>query len=135
MLADRLATGLELYRLGLVGRILVSGNSAHPRGDEVAAMGHWLRKRAVPESDLLLDGASLRTRDTMQRAARIFGLHSVTICTQRFHLPRSIYLALHAGLDAQGLEADHPGHTAPLLQSLRELAAQTTAFVEEWGRS
>ena len=135
MLADRLAAALELYRRQRVGRIFISGNASHPRGDEASAMRRWLLERDVPERDLLVDGSSHRTRDTMQRAVQVYDLHSATVCTQRFHLPRSLYLALRAGLDAQGLVADRRPYKSPLLLSLRELAAQTTTLVEEWGRS
>jgi len=133
MLADRLATGLDLYRRRLVSRILISGNTNHPRGDEAATMRRWLLDHAVPKRDLLVDGDSRRTRDTMQRAAQVYGLRAVTVCTQRFHLPRALYLAHHASLDALGLEADRRPYDAPRIESLRELLAQTAAFVEEAG--
>lgn len=135
MLADRLATGLDLYRRRLVDRILVSGNADHSRGDEAAAMHRWLLERAVPEHDLLVDGDSRRTRDTMQRAVQVYGLRSATVCTQLYHLPRALYLAHHAGLDALGLAADRRRYDTPRFESLRELAAQTAAVIEECRRS
>jgi len=131
MLADRLATSLDLYRRGLVGRLLVSGNSRHPRGDEAAAMRGWLLERDVPPSALTVDGDALYTRDTMIRAAEVYGVRAAVICTQRFHLSRAVYLARRAGLDAVGLEADRRHYQTSVLEPLRELAAQTAAFVDE----
>jgi SanA protein len=131
MLADRLAAGLELYRRGLVERLLVSGNSRHPRGDEAAAMDRWLLERDVPPSALTVDGEALYTRDTMVRAAGVYGVRTAVICTQRFHLARAVYLARRAGLDAVGLEADRRHYQTGPWEPLRELAAQTAAFVDE----
>ncbi len=130
MLADRLAAGLELFRRGVVTRILVSGDAHHARGDEASAMRGWLLGHGVPSGALLVDGASRRTRDTMAYAAGELDLHGVIVCTQRFHLPRAVYLARHAGLDALGLEADRRRYRDSAFDALRELAAQTAAFVE-----
>jgi SanA protein len=45
----------------------------------------------------------------MVRARKVFGVSDAIIVSQRFHLPRALYLARHAGLDVQGFAAD-PGN-------------------------
>jgi SanA protein len=130
MLTDRLAAALELHRRGLAERILVSGDARHPCGDEPETMQRWLLARDVPAGAVLLDSGSRRTRDTMHRARSVYGLDRVVVCTQRFHLPRSLYLARHAGLDALGLVADRRPYRSGWVDDLRELVAETAAVVE-----
>ena len=105
-LADRLHAALELYRAGRVQKILVSGDHGSGIYDEVNAMHAWLLDRGVSPEAIYLDHAGFRTLDTMFRASEVFKVRRAVICTQRFHLPRSVFLARAAGIDAVGLEAD-----------------------------
>ena len=127
-LRDRLAAALALYRAGKVQRILVSGDHRAHRYDEVNTMHAWLREQGVPDGDIFLDHAGFRTLDTMQRAARVFGVRRAVVCTQRFHLGRSLFLAEHAGIDAFGLVADRRTYRARRANLIREVGARTVAF-------
>ena len=131
-LEDRLQCALDLYRAGRVRRILVSGDHATLGYDEVNGMQRWLADRGVPVEDVFLDHAGLRTLDTMQRAARVFLVRDAVICTQRFHLPRSLFLARDAGLDAVGLVADRRGYSDARRDALREVVARTRAALDVW---
>lgn len=131
-LADRLRAALELYRAGRCERILVSGDHAAPEYDEVNAMWRWLRKRGVPEAHVFLDHAGVRTLDTMQRAARVFEVQGAVICTQEFHLARSVFLARRAGIDAVGLVADRRTYAHDRRNRLREVLARSVAFVDSY---
>lgn len=102
---DRLSAALALYRQGRVRKLLVSGDHGHSSYDEVNAMAAWLTGAGVPARDVFLDHAGFRTYDTMARAARVFRVQSAFICTQAFHLPRAVFLARRAGIDAVGIEA------------------------------
>ena len=130
VLADRLATALDLYRAGKVRRILVSGDHKSDGYDEVNGMHRWLIDRDVPERDIFLDHAGLRTHDTMQRAARIFGVRDAVICTQAFHLPRSVFLAQQAGIDAVGAVADRRRYRKARFDAVRESFARTKAVLD-----
>ena len=90
----------------------------------------WLTARGVPRDRVYVDHAGLRTHDSMQRAARIFEVDSAVICTQRFHLPRSIYLARAAGIDAVGLVADRRVYARRRRDARREFAARVKAFLD-----
>lgn len=129
-LDDRLLAAAELYHAGRVRRILVSGDGAAPEYDEVLAMRRRLEELGVPPGDVLTDRLGLRTIDTMRRAARIYGVSRAVVCTQDFHLPRSLFLARREGIDAVGLVADRRVYPREAWFRFREMAARVMAFLE-----
>lgn len=130
VLVDRLEAARRLYETGQVRRILVSGDHAHKGYDEPNGMRRWLLARGVSSEDVFMDHAGLRTLDTMQRAARVFEVRDAVVCTQRFHLARSVFLARHAGIDAVGLVADRRTYGDPRYNAAREMLARTRAFAD-----
>ncbi len=108
---DRLDAAAELYRAGKVRHFVVSGEGdpEDPYGSETKLMYQGLVERGVPKADITRDDAGFRTLDSMARARKVFGLNSIIIVSQSFHLPRSIYLAQAWGLDAVGFAAKDPG--------------------------
>jgi len=135
MLEDRLVTALTLYENGQCDKLLLSG--AHHREDhnEVGVMSNWLQDRGVPEQDIVLDHAGLRTLDSMVRAKKIFGADKVLVVTQAFHLPRAVYLGQSAGLEVTGVAAparyDYPASVMRANRA-REFAAQGRALLDLW---
>src|SRR5688572_9752409 len=99
----RLAAALALLRGKQARKILVSGDHRQGEYDEVESMKRWLVRAGVPATAILVDRAGLRTFDSMERAARVFGVKSAVVCTQGFHLLRAVFLARRAGIDAVGL--------------------------------
>jgi SanA protein len=130
ILRDRLEAALALYRAGKVQRILVSGDHARQDHDEVNVMRRWLLDHGAPDEVVFMDHAGLRTNDTMQRAARVFGVTRAIVCTQDFHLPRALFLARHAGIDAVGLVADRQAYPQARADGARELLATSLAVVD-----
>ncbi len=129
MLADRLVAGLALLRAGAVTRVLVSGGP-----EEAAAMAAWLERRGVVRPALVVDPAGLRTWATMVRAAQL-GVRRAVICTQRFHLPRSLFLAQAAGIAAVGLVADARCYGGEAANGRREAVARMRAWIDvRWAR-
>ena len=108
ILADRVRTAVALYRAGRVSKLLLSGDNRFENYNEPAAMAELARQYGVPDDVLVLDYAGRRTYDTCWRARHIFGLRRVVLVTQRFHLPRALYLCQALGLDALGVPADRP---------------------------
>jgi vancomycin permeability regulator SanA len=130
MLADRVDAAIELYKAGKVGRLLMSGDNSEVGYSEVAAMQGRAISEGVPPSLVNLDYAGLRTYDSCYRAAAIFGIHRATLVTQRYHLPRALFLARSFGIDAVGLVAGQVEYNNQLYFDLRELAAQSVAWYE-----
>ncbi len=129
-LTERLQGALALYRAGKVHTILVSGNRIEEAGyDEPGVMHDWLVGHGVRQGDIVDDPAGYRTLDTMQRAARVFTIKSAIVCSQGPHLPRSIYLARHAGIDAVGLTSN-PHDPDHVLYAPHETLGSALAFVE-----
>lgn len=124
MLADRLVAGLALLRAGVVRRVIVSGGA-----DEAAGMAAWMLQRGVSREALVVDAGGLRTRLTMQRAAQM-GVRAAVVCTQRFHLPRALFLARAAGLEVVGLVADARSYGGEVANTRREAVARLRAWFD-----
>lgn len=129
-LAARLETGRLLYAGGRARRIIVSGLS-QPDYDEPRAMAAWLQAQGVPAADVVLDLGGYRTAASMADTAAL-GARSILVATQGYHLPRALYLARHAGIDAIGVPSANTrksifdqGRTV-----LRELLARAETVVE-----
>lgn len=129
-LADRLQAALELYEAGKVDKILVTGDNGQAHYNEVQVMFAWLVERGVPSERIYADHAGFRTLDSMERAAKIFKVREAVICTQEFHLARSIFLAREAGIDAVGLVSDKRVYEVRYKNAAREFVARTKAFLD-----
>jgi SanA protein len=130
VLEDRLVCARDAFRAGRARRILVSGDALHADHDEVGAMRRWLVSAGVPDDAIDSDPAGYRTRATMERAARVFGVRDALVCTQAFHLARSLFLARRAGIQATGAAAAMRG--ALVANHAREIVARTFAFCEAY---
>jgi len=131
-LRNRLLAGLSLYRAHKVRAILVSGVGNRPEGgDEVSSARAWLLAHGVNPADLVIDRFGLRTLDTMQRAAKLFGVTSAVICTQAQHADRTLFLAHAAGIDAVGFKAQMR-EKLPNYEVRYETLKATLAFVDTY---
>jgi SanA protein len=126
VLHDRAVTALELYNQGKVTKILISGDNSQLSHNEVVPVSNFLIKAGVKEEDIFLDYAGFDTYDSMYRARDVFKVNSVIVITQRFHLPRSIYIARKLNLEAYGFSADKREYY--LKNELREYGAVVKAF-------
>lgn len=131
-LEDRLATALDLYNRRTVTRILVSGDHRRTHYDETNTMARWLVARGVPERDVFTDHAGFRTLDTMERAAKVFHVRDAIVCTQRFHLARSVFLAQRAGIRAVGVAADRRRYAFASRDRQREFFARAFAVLDTY---
>ena len=129
-LAARLETGRQLYRAGLARRIIVSG-LAEPGYDEPDAMAAWLERRGVAPVDVVIDRGGYRTAASMADAVAA-GVQSLLVVSQRYHLPRALYLARHAGLQAIGVPAADIERALPdrIYGFVRETTARAEIIVE-----
>lgn len=103
---DRVDTAISLYEANKVQKILVSGDNSTLSYNEVSPVRLYLISMGVPERDIYLDHAGFDTYSSVYRAKHIFGVSSVLIATQSFHLPRAIFIAHRLGLNADGVNAD-----------------------------
>jgi vancomycin permeability regulator SanA len=132
--ARRLDTALALFEAGRADRILVSGRTQLPY-DEVGVMRRYLEDRGVPAEAILDDGLGVRTYETFRRAREVFGVEDALVVSSHYHVPRSVFLARHFGIDAVGVEAqnDGPYHWRPRWRwRVREAFARTRAVLDTW---
>jgi len=130
ILRDRLDYGYELYAQGKAKKILVSGDHGQTDYDEVNVMKDYLMEKGVPREDIFMDHAGFNTYDSMYRAKAIFEIETLLICTQDFHIARSVYLARSMGIEAYGYPCeDKPTYGMNRLK-LRESFARLKAFTD-----
>ncbi|MBN1180342.1 MAG: YdcF family protein [Anaerolineae bacterium] len=106
ILADRVATAVDLYEAGVVRKLLFSGDNRVATYNEPQRMLEYAVRLGVPEEDIVLDYAGRRTYDTCYRARAIFGVEQAVVVTQRFHVSRALYLCERLGIDAVAVLAD-----------------------------
>jgi SanA protein len=127
MLEDRVVSAVELYKAGKVKKLLMSGDNSERYYDEVSAMRKRALELGVPSDDVVRDFAGFRTYDSVYRAKEVWDLKDMTIVTQRFHLPRSLFLADKLGVDADGYVADK--------RKYGELSVKKVRIREFWARA
>lgn len=129
VLQERADAAIALYLAHKVGKILVSGDNSTLQYDEVYPVGKYLAAKGVPQEDIFLDFAGFDTYSSMYRAKYIFGVTSMIITSQRFHLPRAIYLAQSLGIQAVGLDTSGV-HDNYFENGLREIPATVKALAD-----
>ncbi|MDM9382773.1 ElyC/SanA/YdcF family protein [Chlorogloeopsis sp. ULAP01] len=103
MLSDRITAAVELYKLGRVQKLLMTGDNSSDDYDEVTVMQRYAVERGVPIEDITLDHAGFSTYESCYRAKEIFGIEQAVLVTQKFHLPRAVYTCRQLGVDAIAL--------------------------------
>jgi SanA protein len=130
MLADRLETGVRLYELGKVDKLLLSGDHGQTEYDEVNVMLDYVLERGVPDEDVFTDHAGFDTYDTMYRARDVFQVETALVVTQSFHLSRAVYTARELGLEATGVAADLQPYGSETRNAAREVLARANAVLQ-----
>ena len=129
-LYDRVLTGVELYRAGRVGRLLMSGDKTGENYDEPAAMKKLALQLGVPESEIVLDNDGKRTFETCSRAKEVFGIQKAVLVTQDYHLPRALYLCNSLGVDSIGITANRRKYDGENYYHFREFFSTASAWFE-----
>jgi SanA protein len=128
MLRDRMDTAMDLYRAGLVQKLLVSGDNRFADYDEPGRMYDYAIAHGLPPEVVVRDYAGRRTYDTCYRAPAVFGVTRAILVTQRFHLPRALYTCRNLGVDAIGFSADRRTYFSNPYYRLRDAFATVLAW-------
>lgn len=129
-LAHRLDAAAELYRLGKVKVVLVTGDNSRPEYDEPDAMRTYLTERGVPDGVIVSDYAGFDTWDSCVRAKKIFGVDRAVLITQGFHIRRALALCGSAGIDAYGVGVTAPHDSTWYYGGAREIVAAGKAALD-----
>lgn len=124
MLQDRLNRGIELYQNGVSDRLLMTGDHGQIEYDEVNVMKQYAVDAGVMRDDIFMDHAGFSTYDSMYRAKAVFGVKKMIIVTQRYHMPRALYIANKLGIDAYGVCAEDITYSGQAMRDVREIAAR-----------
>ena len=98
---ERTIAAVNLWRR-IGGRLLFTGAPAPDgRGSAAAAMARLARALGVPDDALLVEGASLNTRENLLYSKRLLGdgSHTLWLVTSALHMPRSVASARALGLE------------------------------------
>lgn len=126
----RVHAAAQLYQLGKIKRIIVSGANPDSTYNEPRAMRRELVKSGVPPQAIYMDFAGFRTFDSVARAQVVFGLDKVTIITQRYHAYRAVFVAkkLHLQAAAYAAPSDDIG---PFTRTMvREVLARVRVVLD-----
>lgn len=129
VLAQRLNASIELYREGVINRILVTGDNRTESYNEPAAMFNYLVAEGIPAEVITQDFAGRSTYESCERAAKVFNVTQMVAITQADHLDRVIYLCRSFGIETYGFSAQSAGVSPRIGQVVREFIANSKAVL------
>ncbi|GAB4209756.1 MAG: hypothetical protein OHK0022_41390 [Roseiflexaceae bacterium] len=122
VLRARLDHALDLYRSGMVERIVLTGGADTGGAMPEAETGRdYLVAQGVPSDTLLLETSGQTTWQSLQHASALAnanGLGSVLLVSDPFHMLRSLKMAHDLGLNARG----SPTRSSPIARNRLEEA-------------
>lgn len=127
---NRMMVAAELYRMGKISHIIVSGDNRTKYYNEPNEMKKALVKLGVPESAITLDYAGLRTLDSVIRCKEIFGQEHITIITQPFHSYRALFISQYYDIDAVAMVSPEVLSETSGRVYVREFFARTKAILD-----
>ncbi len=128
LLKDRLNKGIDLQKLGVSEKLLMSGDHGKVNYNEVSVMKQFAIDREVLSQDVFMDHAGFSTYESMYRAKEIFGAKKIVIVTQEYHLSRAVYIANSLGMEAYGVAADFRQYSAQTAWDIREILARVKDY-------
>ena len=126
----RILGAYDLYQSGKVHYILVSGDNGTRHYNEPEMMKKDLIAKGIPATKIFTDYAGFDTYDSMMRAKKIFGLDTLTVVSQGFHVRRAVYIGRRLGMHPYGLAVRGPGGWTGTKVRLREMLARVKAKID-----
>jgi vancomycin permeability regulator SanA len=128
------AAAADLYRLGRVRLLLLSGSTRPSGYNEPDAMRLLALELGVPGDAILTDAGGTRTYNSCARAREVFGIRQALLVSQAYHLPRALAICDALGLTADGAAADLRTYSvrSRAIWELREIAATAVALWEAY---
>lgn len=123
ILRDRVDTAIELYKAEKISVLVMSGSP-----NEVEAMKNYAIEHQVPEKAVIDDVTGLNTMASIRNIAEL--KRSIIIVTQKYHLPRALFIANTLGIDAVGMTADKQIYIKIFQFKTRELLATSKAILD-----
>ena len=128
ILKDRLFTAAKVYNEGICRKVLLTGEHRDEDYSEIFSMKNWIMQYNIAEKDIILDGYGYCTYDSIFRAKDKLKINKAIISTNRYHLPRAIYIARRIGVEAYGIASDLRQYDRMKKYIKREKLAQIKDF-------
>ncbi|HEX6890770.1 MAG TPA: ElyC/SanA/YdcF family protein [Chryseolinea sp.] len=125
----RIETAAQLYKMGKVDHLILSGDNRSKYYNEPIEMHKALIKLGVPTTAITLDYAGLRTLDSIVRCKEIFGQNRIIIITQPFHSYRALFISRYYDVEAVAMVTDEDSEYSFRIR-LREYFARTKAVLD-----
>jgi len=126
----RMETAAQLYKMGKIDHLILSGDNRSRYYNEPIEMHKALIKLGVPSTAITLDYAGLRTLDSIVRCKEIFGQNRITIITQPFHSYRALFISRYYDIEAVAMVTDEPDSEHSFRIRMREYFARTKAVLD-----
>lgn len=127
----RVQAAVELYRMGKIRHLIVSGANPDSTYNEPRRMWQELTRAGIPAKDITMDFAGFRTLDSLARAQHVFGLERCTVITQRYHAYRAVFLGKKLGIRVAAYVAPiAPGGGYGRRNPVREIFARVKAVLD-----
>ena len=130
MLQDRLDTAIELYKMGVAPKLLLSGDNSLKEYSEPGCMFKYAIEQGVPAEDIFLDYAGFSTYESVYRSHAIFNVNSMIVVTQRYHMFRALHISRALGIESRGAAADQRKYAGCYVREAREVLARTKDLVK-----
>src|SRR5262249_53745089 len=107
-LADRVRTACQLYRDGLVRKLIFSGGPGDGAIPEAESMRRMAAQLGVKPEDILIDSAGVNTQATVRNSESVFAqVHAsrILVVSHFYHLPRIKLAYQREGLEVYTVPA------------------------------
>jgi uncharacterized SAM-binding protein YcdF (DUF218 family) len=132
---DRVWYGATLYRAGKAPKIIVSGGRITWKGNgspESDDMTKLLVEMGVPQQDIIPEANSFNTRDNAVNVKQILqeqNFKTILLVTSAMHMPRSMAIFKHLGINAIAAPTDYRISQLELEQPNRQTEAAILSFI------
>ena len=111
--ADRATHTLQLYKLGIIRKVIISGGSGRLDGSgvlEADDIANFLRLAGIPDADMIIENRSKNTHESAvmvnEILSKIDGPKELLLITSAYHLPRSMACFKKVGVMADAFAAE-----------------------------
>ena len=134
---DRLIQGVELYRRGIIKKIIFTGGSgslSYPEAKEGNFINRYLLYFGIPQKDFLIESESKNTHEnalytkSLMEKEKIKG--NYLLITSAFHMRRSLGCFSTVGLAADPFSTDR--YAGPRKFEFDHLFIPNTSALEDW---
>lgn len=126
----RIEAAVQLYQLGKIKQIIVSGANPDSTYNEPRQMWRELTKAGIPSQAITMDFAGVRTFDSISRAKDVFNLDRITVITQEYHAYRAVFIAKKLKIRVAGYAAPSDSISVLSRTYWREVFARVKAVLD-----